>query len=187
MALNRRLFYLAAALLIFTPSVAKALETIDVDIVEIDVPDTVDPETWFEEYDSGARTVEGLDFLCVISPDECWMLLGKPVEGLDVITYELYILSTEDFNVRILTKQACYAFFSPTSEYLFVATGPSPIIFDLARNSGTVLMNIQSGLENYPVWVSEWSADGKELIVHQQKRFDDSSEPRAWKITLEAP
>jgi len=42
----------------------------------------------------------------------------------------------------------------------------------------------QAGLENHPCWVSQWSNDGKVLIIHQQFSFDDSSAPRAWRVKL---
>lgn len=177
--------FLIAVLFFCMPFSSRALETADVDIEELEDAEarSASPD-WLKHVDTGERTIDGLDILLVASPDEKWMLLGKPVEGLDVITYELYLLSTVDFKIRTLSTQAVDATFSPASDFLFVATGPHPIIFNLEKMSGTVLANIQSGLENYPVWVSEWSDDDTELIIHQQARFDDSSEPRAWKIII---
>ncbi|MBN2381049.1 hypothetical protein JXM67_14725 [candidate division WOR-3 bacterium] len=162
-----------------------ALETIDIDLVELsDASERASSPGWLDHANTGARTVPDLDFHMVISPDQRWILFGDPVEGLDVETYKLYVLSVSDFKMRTVAAQVVDAVFSPDSRFLFVATGPNPIIFDLAKDVGTVLVNIESGLENYPVWVSEWSQDGTELVIYQQARFDELAEPRAWKVTL---
>jgi len=156
-----------------------------VDLEELeDAAERAASDDWITRAETGTRIVPDLDFLMVISPDESWILFGEPVDGLDVETYKLYILSTADFTMRTISEQALDAVFSHDSKYLFVATGPHPIIFDLKKGSGTVLVNIESGLENYPVWLSQWSEDGSELVIHQQARFDDASEPRAWKVNI---
>jgi len=167
------------------------LELVGFDVVELeDALERSATEKWLDQAETGQRVVEGLDFLLVISHDEQWILLGQPIEeeegeeGLDVVTYKLFIVSTANPQLISLVDQALYATFSPTSDYLFVATGPNPIVYDLEDMRGVVLTAIRSGLENYPCWVSQWSNDGKVLIIHQQFRFDDSSAPRAWRVEL---
>jgi hypothetical protein len=162
--------------------------------VELVVPDVAELEDaaarsaskdWLDHAETGQRVIEGLDFLLIISPDSKWILLGESMEdGLDVITYKLFLISTTNPQLVSLTDEAVGATFSPTSEHLFVATGPNPVIYDLAIMHGVVLANISSGLENYPCWISQWSEDGAELIIHQQLRFDERSSPRAWRVKL---
>jgi hypothetical protein len=161
--------------------------------LELVVPDVAELEDaaarsaskdWLDHAETGQRVIQGLDFLLIISPDSKWILFGQPVDGLDVVTYKLFLISTANPQLISLTDQALGATFSPTSEHLFVATGPNPVIYDLAIMHGVVLTSISSGLENYPSWVSQWSEDGAELIVYQQLRFDDRSSPRAWRVKL---
>ena len=129
---------------------------------------------------------EGLETLLLLSPDGRFLLLGQPVEsGLDVISYKLFLVSFEDKSVWRVAEMAVSGTFAPTSDYLFIATGPHPVLYNLATRKATPLTEIESGLENYPVWVSSWSADGKELVIHQQQRFDNAAEPRVWILRIE--
>jgi len=180
-----------ASLVLPAAGLADRLELVGFDVVEFeDALERSASEKWLEHAETGQRVIEGLDFLLVISPDSKWMLLGQPIEagegegGLDVVTYRLFIMSTTNPQLISLVDQALYATFSPTSDYLFVATGPNPIVYDLEDMRGVVLTAIRSGLENHPCWVSQWSNDGKVLIIHQQFSFDDSSNPRAWRVKL---
>ncbi|NLI99402.1 hypothetical protein GX441_12205 [bacterium] len=141
-------------------------------------------ETWFNIAETGQKVIENLDFYLVVSPDQRWIIMGKPVEGLDVVTYKLYLISIYDANLRLISEQALGATFSPTSDFIFIPSGMNPMLYDLKKHKGLVISNISSGLENYPSWVSEWSEDGLELVIRQQLRFDDSSSKRAWRITL---
>ncbi len=174
---------LLAAGIILSPVVLPAQEPFEV--VELDSA-TVDSmaESWYEQAETGQKTMGELDFYLVVSPDQRWMVMGRPVEGLDVVTYKLYLISIYDANLRLISEQALGVTFSPTSDYLFVVQGPNPLLYDLERHAGVVIKNISSGLENYPCWVSNWSRDGKELIVRQQLRFDDAGQPRAWRLTI---
>lgn len=142
-------------------------------------------EAWLDWAETGEQIIQGLEVMTVVSPDGNWVLFGKPNQGgLDVVTYHLYLLSLDDFNIRDLADEAMGVSFSPASNYLFIATGPNPVVFDLANNYGIIITDIRSGFENYPVWVSEWSPDGKELVVHQQQRFDERTNPEAWRVML---
>lgn len=193
MSIDRRVMALMilASLVLPAAGLADRLELVGFDVVEFeDALERSASEKWLEHAETGQRVIEGLDFLLVISPDSKWMLLGQPIEagegegGLDVVTYRLFIMSTTNPQLISLVDQALYATFSPTSDYLFVATGPNPIVYDLEDMRGVVLTAIRSGLENHPCWVSQWSNDGKVLIIHQQFSFDDSSNPRAWRVKL---
>ncbi|TKJ42945.1 hypothetical protein CEE36_05510 [candidate division TA06 bacterium B3_TA06] len=197
MSIDRRVMALMILASLMLPAAGFAqdrLELVGFDVVELeDALERSATENWLEHAETGQRVVEGLDFLLVISPDSKWILLGQPIEeeegeegegGLDVVTYKLFIVSTADPQLIALVDQALYATFSPTSDYLFVATVPNPIVYDLEDMRGVVLTAIRSGLENYPCWVSQWSKDGKVLIIHQQFSFDDSSNPRAWRVEL---
>lgn len=129
---------------------------------------------------------EGLETLLVLSPDARFLLLGQPVEsGLDVMVYKLFLISFADSSVWRVAEMALSGTFAPTSDYLFIATGPHPVLYNLATRKATPLTEIESGLENYPVWVAAWSADGKELAIRQQQRFDSSAEPRSWTLRIE--
>ncbi|MBA7617274.1 hypothetical protein ES703_24588 [subsurface metagenome] len=185
MSIDRRIMIIAS-LVLPAAGLADRLELVGFDVVEFeDALERSASEKWLEHAETGQRVIEGLDFLLVISPDSRWILLGQPIEdGLDVITYKLFLISTANPQLISLLDQAVGATFSPTSDYLFVATGPNPIVYDLEDMRGVVLTAIRSGLENYPCWVSQWSKDGKVLIIHQQFRFDDSSNPRAWRVEL---
>lgn len=192
MSIDRRIMIFGILMILVSPTFSQdRLELVGFDVVEFeDALERSATEKWLDQAETGQRVVEGLDFLLVISPDEQWILLGQPIEeeegeeGLDVVTYKLFIVSTANPQLISLVDQALYATFSPTSDYLFVATGPNPIVYDLEDMRGVVLTAIRSGLENYPCWVSQWSNDGKVLIIHQQFRFDDSSNPRAWRVKL---
>lgn len=143
--------------------------------------------SWFDHVETGQRVIYGekTDLVITVSPDERWMLFASPTEGgLDVVTYSLYLLSTDDFKIRLVSREALEGVFSPASNYVFIATGPNPVVYDLEKQVGYAISDISSGLENYPCWVAEWSGDGKELVIYQQLRFDDSASPRAWKLTL---
>ncbi|MBD3286347.1 hypothetical protein GF359_07325 [candidate division WOR-3 bacterium] len=177
----------SAAVLMLAVLIGASLsaEPMDMELTELDdTAERASLKAWFEHAETGARLVPDLGFLMVISPDERWILFGEPTGELDVETYRLYVLSTTDFMMRTICEQALDATFSPCSRFLFVPTGPHPVIFELAKGTGTALGNIESGLESSPVWVSEWSEDGTEMVIHQQARFDDASEPRAWKIVI---
>jgi hypothetical protein len=129
---------------------------------------------------------EGLETLLLLSPDARFLLLGQPVEsGLDVVTYKLFLISFEDKSVWRVDEMALSGTFAPTSDYLFIATGPHPVLYNLATRKATAVTEIEAGLENYPVWVASWSADGKELVIRQQQRFDNAAEPRVWTLRLE--
>jgi hypothetical protein len=129
---------------------------------------------------------EGLETLLVLSPDTRFLLLGQPVEsGLDVVAYKLFPISFTDKSVWRVAEVALSGTFAPTSDYLFISTGPHPILYNLATRKATPLTEIESGLENYPVWVSSWSADGKELVIRQQQRFDSAAEPMSWTLHIE--
>jgi len=129
---------------------------------------------------------EGLETLLVLSPDARFLLLGQPVEsGLDVMVYKLFLISFADSSVWRVAEMALSGTFAPTSDYLFFATGPHPVLYNVATRKATALTEIESGLENYPVWVSSWSADSKELVIRQQQRFDSAAEPRAWTLRIE--
>jgi hypothetical protein len=129
---------------------------------------------------------EGLETLLVLSPDTRFLLLGQPVEsGLDVVAYKLFPISFTDKSVWRVAEVALSGTFAPTSDYLFISTGPHPILYNLATRKATPLTEIESGLENYPVWVSSWSADGKELVIRQQQRFDSAAEPRSCTLRIE--
>lgn len=133
---------------------------------------------------AGSRQ-DALASLLVLSPDHRFLLLGEPAEsGLDVMTYRLYLISLADWSVQPLVELALEGMFSPSSDYLFLSTGPHPVLFNLKTYDGHELETIPSGLENYPVWVSSWSADGRELILHQQQRFDSAEKPRAWTVRI---
>jgi|GEM_PF-5725019 len=189
MVIDRRIKVLMILVFFALPAAGLAqdrLELVGFDVVEFeDALERSAAEDWLEHAETGQRVIEGLDFLLVISPDSRWILLGQPIEdGLDVITYKLFLISTANPQLISLLDQAVGATFSPTSDYLFVATGPNPIVYDLEDMRGVVLTAIRSGLENHPCWVSQWSKDGKVLIIHQQFSFDDSSNPRAWRVKL---
>jgi len=129
---------------------------------------------------------EGLETLLVLSPDARFLLLGQPVEsGLDVVVYKVFLISFADKSVWRVAEMALAGTFAPTSDYLFIATGPHPVLYNLATRKATPLAEIESGLENYPVWVSSWSAEGKELVIRQQQRFDSAAEPRSWTLRIE--
>ena len=147
--------------------------------------------TWGETAETGQKDLaassrqDGLASLLVLSPDHRFLLLGEPAEsGLDVMTYRLFLVSLADWTVRPLVDLALEGTFSPASNYLFLSTGPHPVLFNLKTFEAHTLEAIPSGLENYPVWVSSWSADGRELILHQQQRFDTAEEPRAWTVRI---
>ena len=97
--------------------------------------------------------------------------------GLDVECYKV------DLDGQHLADQALEVTFSPDSRFLFVSTGPHPLVVDLKTGQKHQLA-IDSGLENLPVWVHTWSADGATLTLHQQQRFDDSSHPEEWTVHL---
>jgi len=129
---------------------------------------------------------EGLETLLVLSPDARFLLLGQTVEsGLDVMVRKLFLISFADSSVWRVDEMALSGTFAPTSDYLFIATGPHPVLYNLATRKATPLTGIESGLENYPVWVSTWSADGKELVIRQQQRVDSAAEPRSWTLRIE--
>jgi len=146
---------------------------------------------WGQTADTGQKDLaaegrlDGLESLLVLSPDRRFLLLGEPAErGLDVMTYRLFLVSLGDWTLRPLAELALEGTFSPASDYLFLSTGPHPVLFNLKTFQAHELEAIPSGLENYPVWVSSWSADGRELILHQQQRFDSAEEPRAWTVQI---
>lgn len=165
-----------------------AFSQIPFDIEQLaDAAERSSSTSWFEHAETGQRVIYGeqTDIIITVSPDERWILFASPTEGgLDVVTYSLYLLSTGDFKMRLVSKEALEGVFSPASNYLFIATGPSPIVYDLEKQVGYTMTEILSGLENHPCWVAQWSQDGKELLLHQQLRFDDAASPRAWKITM---
>lgn len=97
--------------------------------------------------------------------------------GLDVECYRV------ELDGKLVADNALEATFSPDSRFLFVATGPHPVVWDIARKEALRLA-IPSGLENLPVWVHSWSADGLTLVLHQQQRFDDSANPVKWTVKL---
>jgi hypothetical protein len=119
----------------------------------------------------------------VRSPDGLWHLALIPDSDLDVMTFRVRLRSSKGV-VMDLCSQALDAMFSPDSQSVFVSTGPNPFIYRLNPPHRVMLADIQSGLENYPVWVSSWSADGHHLVLHQQKRFDDRNDPKVWNVTL---
>lgn len=170
------------------------LELVGFDVVELeDAKTRRTSDNWLDRAETGQRVIEGLDFLLVISPDAGWILYGQPVEegegeggeeGLDVVTYRLFIMSTANPRLVSLTDKALSATFSPTSDYLFVSTGPNPVVYDLEDMRGVALTSIRSGIEDHPCWASQWSNDGEVLIIHQQFSFDDSSASRAWRVKL---
>jgi len=190
MSIDRRITILGILMILVSPTFSQnRLELVGFDVVELeDARERSASVNWLEHAETGQRVIEGLDFLLVISPDSKWILYGQPIEGdkegLDVVTYRLFIMSTANPQLIVLVDQALSATFSPTSDYLFVTTGPNPIVYDLEDMRGVVLTQIRSGLENHPCWVSQWSNDGEVLIVHQQFSFDDSSNPRAWRVKL---
>lgn len=183
-------FLLLALLPAFFGAAAGAQETVTVS-ERADANERYQSSSWGQTADtgqkdlaSGSRT-DGLQSLLVLSPDRRFLLLGEPDEsGLDVMTYRLFLVSLADLSVRPLAELALEGTFSPASNYLFLSTGPHPVLFNLKTFQAHELEAIPSGLENYPVWVSSWSADGRELIVHQQQRFDSAEEARAWTIKL---
>jgi hypothetical protein len=187
MTISRKIMIFGLLVILASPGFSqKKLELVMFDVVELDdAAARSASDDWLDHAETGQRVIEGLDFLLVISPDSRWILLGQPIEdGLDVLTYKLFIMSTANPQLISLVDQALWASFSPTSEHLFVATGPNPVVYDLEDMRGVVLTKIRSGLENDPCWVSQWSEDGNVLVIHQQLRFDDRSAPRAWRVQL---
>jgi hypothetical protein len=169
---------------------AAAQETVTVS-ERADAEERFQAASWGRTADTGQKDLavgarsQGLASLLVLSPDRRFLLLGEPDErGLDVMTYRLFLVSLADWSVRPLVELALEGTFSPTSDSLFLATGPHPVLFNLKSFEARELEAIPSGLENYPVWVSSWSGDGRELIVHQQQRFDSAEEPRAWTVRI---
>ncbi len=145
---------------------------------------TATPETGAHSFSESGWT-EGMASLLVLSPDGRFLLLGEPAEsGLDVAGYRLFLVALERRQLVKLENLALGATFSPTSEYLFIETGPHPVLYNLQTHQAEPIVEIESGLENYPAWVADWSADEKELIIHQQQRFDILAEPRAWTLRL---
>lgn len=192
---HRRIVILGILMILVSPGFSQErLELVMFEVEELeDAKARSASDNWLDQAETGERVIEGLDFLLVISPDAGWMLFGQPIEegegeggeeGLDVVTYRLFIMSTVNPKLVSLTDKAFSATFSPASDYLFVSTGPNPVVYDLEDMRGVALTNIRSGLENYPCWVSQWSNDGEVLIIHQQFSFDDSSAPRAWRVKL---
>lgn len=189
MSISRRIMILGLLVILTLPHTGlsqEKLELVMFNVIELeDAATRSASDDWFDCAETGQRVIEGLDFLLVISPDSKWILLGQPIEdGLDVVTYKLFIISTVNPQLISLVDQALWATFSPTSEHLFVATGPNPVVYDLEDMRGVVLTKIRSGLENDPCWVSVWSENGSVLVIHQQLRFDDPSAPRAWRVQL---
>jgi hypothetical protein len=196
MAIDRRIMILGILMILASPTFSQdRLELVGFDVVKFeDAKARSATEKWLEHAETGQRVIEGLDFLLVISPDSKWILFGQPMEageggeggeeGEDVVTYRLFIMSTANPKLVSLTGKALSATFSPTSDYLFVSTWPNPVVYDLEDMRGVALVQIRSGLENHPCWVSQWSHDGEVLIIHQQFSFDDSSAPRAWRVKL---
>jgi len=183
-------FLLVALLLTFFGAAAGAQETVTVS-ERADAIERYQSSSWGQTADTGQKDLaagsrtDGLQSLLVLSPDRRFLLLGEPDEsGLDVMTYRLFLVSLTNWSVRPLAELALEGTFSPASNYLFLATGPHPVLFNLKTFQAHELEAIPSGLENYPVWVSSWSADGRELIVHQQQRFDSAEEARAWTIRI---
>lgn len=169
---------------------ARAQETITV----TELPDAAQ-RAGSEEFLATAETGEqevgwqaaqhGLELLLLFSPDSRFLLIGQPTDsGLDVAAYQLFLVSLLDKNLAQVSDMALGATFAPTSDYLFIATGPHPVLYNLVTRKATTLEQIDSGVENYPVWVSSWSADGKELVINQQQRFDSPAEPRSWKVRI---
>lgn len=157
-----------------------------------DVAERSQTEEWYAAAETGEEEIgwqaaqQGLEFLLVFSPDSQFLLVGQPVEtGLDVVAYRLFLVSLETKRIDFLSDLALGATFAPTSDYLLIATGPHPVLYNLATRKATELDQINSGVENYPVWVSAWSVDGKELTLNQQQRFDNPAEPRAWIVQIE--
>lgn len=174
-----------AVLMIASSIILSAQEVIHYDLEKLDAEPRVQSGTWLNHAPTGQREVYDLQVPLIISPDGKWVLFTDLERtGLDVETYKLYLLSLDDFSIRILAEGALGATFSPTSAHIFIATSPNPIIFDILKGVGVVLTDISSGLEYEPVWVSEWARDGTWLIIHRQRRFDETAEPRAWKINL---
>jgi hypothetical protein len=183
----------AAAVLLVLPLAVTALAQDTLIVGEL--PDAAEQSKemeWQATAETGQEEIgwqaaqQGLDILLVFSPDSRFLLVGQPVDtGLDVVAYELYLVSLSDKSVELLSELALGAMFAPTSDYLLIATGPHPVLYNLATRKATPITQIDSGVENYPVWVSAWSADGKELVLHQQQRFDSPDEPRAWKVQIE--
>jgi len=183
-------FLLLAALLASSSAAAGAQETVTVS-ERADAEERYQSSSWGRTADTGQKDLaasgraEGLQSLLVLSPDRRFLLLGEPDEsGLDVVTYRLFLVSLADWSVRPLAELALEGTFSPASNFLFISTGPHPVLLNLKTFRAHELEAIPSGLENYPVWVSSWSADGRELILHQQQRFDTAEEPRAWTVRI---
>jgi WD40 repeat protein len=182
--------FLGALLLLFpSPFLAQDLIT----VTELD--DAVarsQTEEWYGTAETGEEEVgwqaarHGLEFLLLFSPDSRFLVFGEPVDtGLDVVSYRLFLVSLEIKRIEFLSDMALGATFAPTSDYLLISTGPNPALYNLATRKATPITQIKSGVENYPVWVSAWSADGKVLTLYQQQRFDNSAEPRAWTLQIE--
>lgn len=193
MAIDRRIMILGILMILASPTFSQdRLELVGFDVVKFeDAKARSATEKWLEHAETGQRVIESLDFLLVISPDSKWILFGQPMEageegegGEGVVTYRLFIMSTANPKLVSLTGKALSATFSPTSDYLFVSTWPNPVVYDLEDMRGVALVQIRSGLENHPCWVSQWSHDGEVLIIHQQFSFDDRSAPRAWRVKL---
>lgn len=190
-----RLLKIAAMLQVFlllflaTPLFSQDLVT----VTELDdVAERSQTEEWYATADTGEEEIgwqaaqQGLEFLLVFSPDARFLVLGEPAEsGLDVVAYRLFLVWLDTKRIEFLSDLALSATFAPTSDYLLIATGPHPVLYNLATRKATDLEQIDSGVENYPVWVSDWSADGKQLTLNQQQRFDNSAEPRAWIVQIE--
>jgi len=104
-------------------------------------------------------------------------VLSSVGAGLDVECYRV------EMGGKLLADNALEVTFSPDSRFLFIATGPHPVVWDLAKGEALRLA-IDSGLENLPVWVHSWSADGLTLVLHQQQRFDDGANRVKWTVKL---
>jgi hypothetical protein len=142
---------------------------------------------WFNRAQTGEVEITELSSAHMkISPDGRWMLFARPFDsGLDIMTNELSLVFIPNLKTYSICEMALEAFFSPQSDYLFICTGPCPVIFDLSELTGTAIAAIPSGLESNPCWVHDWSADGKTIMLHQQASFGDVSNPRGWRIVLD--
>jgi len=189
--LSLRTLIILGACLLFVSSPLIAQDAVTVTELD-DAATRSQDEAWYATAETGEEEIgwqaaqAGLEFMLLFSPDGRFLVVGEPMEtGLDVVAYQLFLVSLEEKRIDLLSELALGATFAPTSDYLLIATGPHPVLFNLATRRATELEEIDSGVENYPVWVADWSADGKEFTLNQQQRFDNSAEPRAWTVQIE--
>lgn len=189
--MSLRTLALLGTCLLLVPSPLFAQDAVTVTELDAAATNSQD-EAWYATAETGQEEIgwqaaqAGLEFMLLFSPDGHFLVVGEPMEtGLDVVAYQLFLVSLEEKRIDLLSELALGATFAPTSDYILIATGPHPVLFNIATRTTTELEPIDSGVENYPVWVANWSADGKEFTLHQQQRFDSPAEPGAWTVRIE--